>query len=275
MWRRSCSSNKPMKQTEISYRYQVFHIVILFIRFLTYVPSNYIILSSNCKYGIGWKQTFFHMNSIYFADFLEIYLKFPNLARESSVSRIYPWKPVNEQIENTNPVFTRLNICCTLTLPSSSFHCSPEVVVSDASLYGRWGVQGSAGPHRMELQHRQQSQDHKGGCAHSLSIFYIFIFFPSLWHTHSSHPSYIYMHAHNRSDTISWPTSTFIVLYLSPHFLPSVLLVSTPICFSFAAHIFSFSRPISLCTFSSRPILDLTSNILWGKKQGQEQEQGK
>lgn len=41
-------------------------------------------------------------------------------------------------------------------------HCSSEVVVSDAAMHGRWGVQGSPRSHRMELQHRQQSQDHKG-----------------------------------------------------------------------------------------------------------------
>lgn len=41
-------------------------------------------------------------------------------------------------------------------------HCNPKVVVSDAAMYGRWRVQSSTRLHGMELQYRQQSQDHKG-----------------------------------------------------------------------------------------------------------------
>ena len=42
------------------------------------------------------------------------------------------WEFVQKLIVNIH----KLNICCTLFL-TSSLHCSPEVVVSDAAMYGR------------------------------------------------------------------------------------------------------------------------------------------
>lgn len=61
-------------------------------------------------------------------------------------------------------VSANLSARCPSFSSSSSLHCGPEVVVSDAAMHGRGGVQGSSRPHRMELQHGQQSQDHKGLC---------------------------------------------------------------------------------------------------------------
>lgn len=47
------------------------------------------------------------------------------------------------------------SLCC-------SIHCSPEVVVPNAALHGWRGVQSSAWPDWLVMQHRQQSQNHQG-----------------------------------------------------------------------------------------------------------------
>ncbi|XP_023557511.1 protein FAM19A3 isoform X2 [Octodon degus] len=51
---------------------------------------------------------------------------------------------------------------CSCLLLLRSLHRSPEAVVSHGALPARGGVQGAAGPVRMELQQRTQSQNHQG-----------------------------------------------------------------------------------------------------------------
>lgn len=136
---------------------------------------------------------------------------------------------------------------------SCSLHCSSEVVVSDAAVHGRWGVQGSPRSDRMELQHRQQSQDHKGLCAHFTR--------PLL----PCHPFNTYMHAHTARPTTEWSIFTSITLDCILFSLLFSLICLHPALLSpFTQYHFFFTQFLSLY-FSSGLVLALTSNILWRK----------
>lgn len=104
----------------------------------------------------------------------------------------------------------------------------------------------------MELQHRQQSQDHKGWCERNLSLTLISFFskqtlFSSLVHIHGqTHQQVTHFHLHS-------------VITLSSLFRLSVLFVSIPYFFLFSPPYHSFSHPISLSLLS--PPAHLGSNI--------------
>lgn len=136
---------------------------------------------------------------------------------------------------------------------SCSLHCSSEVVVSDAAMHGRWGVQGAPRSDRMELQHRQQSQDHKGLCAHFTRPLSL-----------PCHPFNTYMHL--ARPTTEWSIFTSITLdYILLFSLLFSLICLRPVFFLLSPNItFFFTQFLSLY-FSSGLILAPTSNILWRK----------
>lgn len=128
-------------------------------------------------------------------------------------------------------------------------------------MHGRGRVQGSSRPHRMELQHGQQSQDHKG-------------LFPSPPDKKKKKKKKRHTYAHKHTPPTVWPTSNSAKSYLSPllFVFMSVLSLSTN---SFSAlpplprhththtllSLFLFTHPIfSLHHLLLPPILAATSN---------------
>lgn len=116
----------------------------------------------------------------------------------------------------------------------------------------------------MELQHRQQSQDHKGWFAHKNTT--CCILYPlSLTHTHTRFtPTHTWMH------TPSDPSPC--ALFPSPLRYISVFSFSSLSClhpvlfpFFFPTHIILFLTRFVSPYFLPPPMLDLTSNILWRK----------
>lgn len=94
--------------------------------------------------------------------------------------------------------------CCAVAL---SFHRSPEMVVPNAAVHGRRGVQGPAWPDRVVLQHRQQSQNHQGGNnIYYLHILSILCFILTSFNFHKSCASPAFMPE-------VWMKIPFIVLW--------------------------------------------------------------
>lgn len=111
----------------------------------------------------------------------------------------------------------------------------------------------------MELQHRQQSQDHKGRCTHNLSLTLLYSYFSLSLCAHNL--LLPHMHAHTHAVRHRRRVTHFHlhrVRSLSSLLLLPLLLVSIPSSFSFSPHIILFLTQF-LSSLSSPP--HLGSNI--------------